>query len=301
MSRRRAFTLIELLIVVAIIAVLITILAPALQSAKEQATRAVCLGNQMTLGKGYNMYAQENKQILPIGYIINALFQEWKTDKAAGRRYYPLWVNPPHDEFMNYLGEKSHQPTRENRERGCRTGAIFPYVNNVEAYHCPGDLRLYEGTSRGTGLAFRVFRSYSLPDGLFGMVRNPGGTDSINKKEDIIRKLTAIKFPEDKYSFVESCYDLLGTCFDYDGWSFIPDYTEQAWWDPLGYYHVEGCTLAFLDGHAEQYKYKDDRSITYHHDRDKWGRRTPQPGNPDIKWFVEHYPIASPYGPHNPR
>jgi len=127
------------------------------------------------------------------------------------------------------------------------------------------------------------------------MVKNPGGTDSVNG-DDIIRKLSDIKFPEDKYCFVESCYDLLGTCYDWDGWSFIPDYREKAWWDPLGYYHVEGCTLAFLDGHAEMYKYMDDRSITYHHSREEWGRRRPQPGKPDIKSFVEHYPIATPYG-----
>ena len=100
---------------------------------------------------------------------------------------------------------------------------------------------------------------------------------------------------------MESCYDLAGTCYDYDGWSFIPDYTEEAWWDPLGYYHVEGLTLAFLDGHAQKYKYMDERSITYHHDREDWGRKDPQPGNPDIKWFVEHYPIAKPYSVHYPR
>ena len=114
---------------------------------------------------------------------------------------------------------------------------------------------------------------------------------------DHIRKYSALKFPETKYCFVESCYDLRtgSIAYDYDGWSFIPAYSEEAWWDPLGFYHVEGLTLSFLDGHAEKYKFLDDRSIIYHHRRDDWGSRVPQPNNPDIKWFVEHYPIATTY------
>jgi len=300
---RRAFTLIELLIVIAIIAVLITILAPALKSAKEQATRAVCLSNQMALAKGYTMYALENKQNLPVGYVIQPFFEYWKQVKGTSTLSFPLWCNPPHNEFLTYKGDKSFVPTREDRENGCRTGAIYPYVNNVEAYHCPGDRRLYEGTSEGNGPAFRVYRSYSLPDGLFGRQPpySPGpshGGGSVNYR-DQIRKLNGLKFPEDKYCFVESCYDLRTSriAFDYDGWSFVPEIGLYRWWDPLGYYHVEGCTLSFLDGHSEKYKFIDDRSIRYHHDRNDLGSQSEQLGNPDIDWFVEHYPIATPYRP----
>jgi len=56
MINKRGFTLIELLIVVAIIAVLISILAPALQIAKEHATAASCLGNQKSLIGGWVLY-----------------------------------------------------------------------------------------------------------------------------------------------------------------------------------------------------------------------------------------------------
>jgi prepilin-type N-terminal cleavage/methylation domain-containing protein len=303
MAKRKGFTLIELLIVIAIIAVLITILAPALQSAKEQATRAVCQGNQMALIKGYITYCSENNDILPGGYIINEFYLEWRLDKFLRKeKYYPLWRNPPHQEDWIYVGSKNPAPTLQDRQRGCRTGAIFPYVNNVDAYHCPGDRRLYEGTSEGNqGPAFKVFCSYSVPDGLSARTYKGIINTECVKSEDMIQKTADLKFPESKYSFVESCYDLRSgdISFDYDAWSFRPVWEEEAWWDPLGYYHVEGCTLSFFDGHAGFYKYKDEDSVTYHMDRDEWGRRRPDPGNVDIRWFVKHYPINTPYHSNN--
>jgi prepilin-type N-terminal cleavage/methylation domain-containing protein len=61
MRSGKGFTLIELLIVIAIIAVLLTILAPALQVAKEHATGAVCLGNQKNLIDAWIFYHDGNK------------------------------------------------------------------------------------------------------------------------------------------------------------------------------------------------------------------------------------------------
>ena len=59
--RAAGFTLVELLIVLAIIAVLIAILAPALGKAREQARRAVCMGNQRSLAQAVQMFATEHQ------------------------------------------------------------------------------------------------------------------------------------------------------------------------------------------------------------------------------------------------
>ena len=285
-----------MLIVIAIIAVLLTILAPALRSAKEQATRAVCLGNQMALVKGYIGYCQENKDKMPVGFVIEDFFNEWKVATVYSKVAYPMWANPPHqarEDGWAYLGSHSGPvPTIEDRQRGCETGAIYPYVKNVEAYHCPGDRRLYEGTPRGTSPMYHAYRSYQVPDGMMGQTPfDPGGCIDV---EDRYTKLSNIKFPENKYCFVEDEYDLMGANYSYDAWSFEPVIGLYEWWDSVGIFHVDGCTLSFIDGHAAPYKWKDQRSIDYGEDR-TITRRDPQPGNPDIEWFVYHYPISTPY------
>lgn len=69
-SRRpnRAFTLVELLVVIGIIAVLIAILLPALSRAKSQATAVACLANLRSIGQAITIYAGQHKGSLPYGY-----------------------------------------------------------------------------------------------------------------------------------------------------------------------------------------------------------------------------------------
>jgi prepilin-type N-terminal cleavage/methylation domain-containing protein/prepilin-type processing-associated H-X9-DG protein len=70
--RRRAFTLVELLVVIGIIAVLVAILLPALNKAREQAQRTKCLSNLRSVGQLMNMYANAYKGSLPLGYRVSA-------------------------------------------------------------------------------------------------------------------------------------------------------------------------------------------------------------------------------------
>lgn len=69
MRRRSAFTLVELLVVIGIIAVLIGVLLPALGKARELARRAQCLSNMRELSMAMRLYAAQHRDQIPIGYM----------------------------------------------------------------------------------------------------------------------------------------------------------------------------------------------------------------------------------------
>src|SRR3989442_13966309 len=66
-DRSNAFTLVELLVVIGIIAILISILIPTLSRARESAQRTQCLSNLRQIAVLLNMYANVNRQQVPLG------------------------------------------------------------------------------------------------------------------------------------------------------------------------------------------------------------------------------------------
>ncbi|HEV2293458.1 MAG TPA: DUF1559 domain-containing protein [Tepidisphaeraceae bacterium] len=72
-TRRFAFTLVELLVVIGIIAVLIAMLLPALQKAREAANRTACLSNLRQIHLTMIMYAHKHRDAAPLGFISNGI------------------------------------------------------------------------------------------------------------------------------------------------------------------------------------------------------------------------------------
>ena len=77
MKQKNGFTLVELLVVVAIIALLVSILLPTLGRAREQTRRTMCLANVRNIGVGLVLYAQANKGKPPILPDVNQTTAEY--------------------------------------------------------------------------------------------------------------------------------------------------------------------------------------------------------------------------------
>ena len=71
LQKRHAFTLVELLVVIGIIAILIGILVPTLTKARKAAKTTVCLSNLRQMGNGWVMYLTDTKGRLPYSFWTN--------------------------------------------------------------------------------------------------------------------------------------------------------------------------------------------------------------------------------------
>lgn len=83
---RRGFTLVELLVVVAIIILLLSILSPLLGRAKELTRRTVCATQLHNIGRSQGAYASENRNMLP-SMKGNAGNWLWDVNKDVVRAY----------------------------------------------------------------------------------------------------------------------------------------------------------------------------------------------------------------------
>src|SRR5689334_6135506 len=73
-SRPKAFTLVELLIVVGIIATLVALLLPALNKARQQAQAVACASNLRQIAQLNIMYAGQNNGCLSWYYVPNQIY-----------------------------------------------------------------------------------------------------------------------------------------------------------------------------------------------------------------------------------
>jgi prepilin-type N-terminal cleavage/methylation domain-containing protein/prepilin-type processing-associated H-X9-DG protein len=122
--RFRGFTLVELLVVVAIISLLLGILVPALGRARELARRVTCLSNTRQMALAATTYAQEYGQRFPIASY-------WADDNGRFvEGFGPMWVCW---DTITYDGE-------------ARAGLIWQYAGDGEqaVQQCPS----FEGDSR---------------------------------------------------------------------------------------------------------------------------------------------------------
>ena len=294
-KRNRAFTLIEMLVVIAIIAMLSAIAIPSFRTARQHATGTVCLSNQRQLYMAWAMYFDTHNGLLVGGSTY------YDRDNSTPYRWVeqPLFHDSDNPEYNSVPDESLF--CHEYRLNGIRAGELYPYTQNVGIYHCPGDRtnvkldepyaywRSYEisGLINGEDFVYREGNIYSnISD--YSYIEYPDE----NKTLVCVTRYSQIQSPAQKYVFVEE--STAGTETYMKGSFFLMgEALETGWGNWPADFHNNQSTFSFADGHVEKHKWTDPRTLKLiRNGRDAIDAGTVtlnQPDNKDLQWMVPGY------------
>jgi len=241
MKRQNGFTLVELLVVIGIIALLISILLPALNKARESAKALACLSNERQIATAIFMYAGENRQSLPN-------FSTYGSGVEADYWYMKI---------LPYLGAKL-APSGQT---------------DVGVYVCPSRSGPNAGTSDYGLSALDYGVNYGGDAGLINYANYPGNPQSGSVK------LTKVRHPSQIFLLMDTSTSyylaVYGTPLSFSlvyapytpnngpAWPLDSDYDHDGINDSSSSFlgvntpyngaaarHGKGFNVAFLDGHA---------------------------------------------------
>ena len=233
MGKRRGFTLVELLVVISIIALLMAILMPALNRARELGRRAVCMGNLKQLALAWVMYADENG-----GDLVNGEAGDWTrtrpnpTPPPTDIVIQPPWVSDiPLDNNGNPTINKRQQ------ERKIRDGALWEYAKNPKVFKCPAGQVNHSVT-------------YAIVDAMNGAKQAGAVADQVwaNNRGDLTKT-------HNKLVFID-----IGKV---RGSSYHVHYNNGQWGSPPSIRHRDGTTVSYADAHSIYIKWKGQETIGF--------------------------------------
>ena|ERR1017187_9982035 len=228
--RGGGFTLLELLVVIAVIAILASLLLPALAKTKSRAQGVFCMNNTRQLAAGWLMYADDNDGRLPYNLVGNAA------------RTNLNWVYGILD-----WGPGNSDNTNTATLTGSALGAYVGKVTTV--YHCPSD-NVLSSLQQSAGWRNRV-RSYSMNAsvGDAGEITKSGY--NINNPDYLqFFRLSSIPRPSNIFVFLDEHPDSID-----DGY-FVNKAYYAEWFRLPGSYHNGAASLSFADGHSEIHRWQ---------------------------------------------
>jgi prepilin-type N-terminal cleavage/methylation domain-containing protein/prepilin-type processing-associated H-X9-DG protein len=237
---RRAFTLVEMLVVIAIIAIMVALLLPALSRAKEAAARAVCLSNLQQLTQCWKNYCYDNNGWMPYSMPDPSTLQTPSANWPFAPSQVPQvpWIAGASIGGGNNLD-------------GLKKGSLWRYTGGrTGVYHCPADYTWH--------LVSYAINAVLNGETWWGPVQT---------------KIDRVKNPETVFVFAEENdyrYDrdiVLGYNLGSLGTNMppIPDLGVAGsthWVDYPGPWHSGGMCISFVDGHADYWKWVVPQTLT---------------------------------------
>ncbi|MDA1278112.1 MAG: type II secretion system protein [Verrucomicrobia bacterium] len=265
-TRITAFTLIELLTVVAIISLLASLLIPAILHGRGKARSSRCIGNHRQLNLAWTLYAGDyDERLVP------------NPDSTLERGQGYGWV----------VGN-ARVPTVGTNEQvllDSRVSALAAYVKEARIYKCPSDESEFV-RSVAMNCRMNPTRYDGNPAWVGGL-----GTNFVN-----FRRLTDIGSPSEMLVILDERSDSINDSYfgidmsntgNANGLGTVRKYTII---DFPGDYHNDSLSASFADGHVELHQWNDFVK------RRPLGNPTPrgvsEPGELDVKWLQDHSTYA---------
>lgn len=273
MTRTRAFTLFELLVVIAIIAILAALLLPALSRAKDQARTIQCLNNLRQLHLSWHMYGGDHGR-LARNWDYSLGFAPPGANWVSGTMHY--------DTMLVFFGHPSDS-TNDTLLVDNRKTMLAPYLRTAAVFKCPSDHSYAIRDSR----RYPRVRSYSMNEyvgdpinerGELGLLSDPFYAYHFYKPEDFVKpgpSETFVLLEEHEDSINDGIFLLGGIDVRSWGWNKVPASR-----------HRKGANFVFADGHVERHRWKDERTIQPVKRIRIFGLN--QPNNRDVHWVVDH-------------
>jgi prepilin-type N-terminal cleavage/methylation domain-containing protein/prepilin-type processing-associated H-X9-DG protein len=222
---RRGFTLVELLVVIGIIALLISILLPSLNRARQAATSIACQSNLRQVGQAFAMYQNANKGSFPL----------WDTHFPPG-----AW---------NF------------RISWARTLWNSNYLTNPKVYECPGkppediDFTSHPKDYQNAGNPITAIEEGPFAYTFYGYnYRYLGTSHWISGSNYTPAKITNVRSPTETIVLVDSYYKVVPRR---GYWIVETAYLNSTWYGPEARHPGPSVNVLWADGHVAPVQVKD--------------------------------------------